>query len=324
MASRQNRFIQWTSLCAGAIIAVQIGIILFQGEPFCLNDGCRIVEKLTVIPPLYINISGLSFFLVLFVVSRWFSKMDSLLDLPRVLLLLGLMVEGVLVSYQLFVIQTFCSYCLIIFSIIVALNILYGWRQVLLALPLFSAVVVAFTFLNFSPAALLALRGETLASGTYAVKKCDTPAKQLYFFFSSDCPHCKNVLSVLENCNNCEFHFNPIDKNQVLAMPDLDYSPYYSHSLNRLVLSMLNITTIPVLLVQNPDGLTFIKGEESIINFVSRACFQEEETISIDPTYYDVPGGMNLLEEDKDEGECVIAVEECPEEPQTMQSPYAQ
>jgi hypothetical protein len=33
---------------------------------------------------------------------------------------------------------------------------------------------------------------------------------------------------------------------------------------------------------------------------------------------------MNLLEEDKDEGECVIAVEECPEEPQTMQSPYAQ
>jgi uncharacterized membrane protein len=252
MASRQNRFIQWTSLCAGAIIALQIGIILFQGEPFCLNDGCRIVEKLTVIPPLYINISGLSFFLVLFVVSRWFSKMDSLLDLPRVLLLLGLMVEGVLVSYQLFVIQTFCSYCLIIFSIIVALNILYGWRQVIIALPLFSAVVVAFTVLNFSPAALLALRGETLASGTYAVKKCDTPAKQLYFFFSSDCPHCKNVLSVLENCNNCEFHFNPIDKNQVLAMPDLEYSPYYSHSLNRLVLSMLNITTIPVLLLQNP------------------------------------------------------------------------
>ena len=324
MTSKQKRIIGWTSLGAAAIIALQTAIILFHGEPFCLNDGCRIVEKLTVVPPLYINISGLLFFLALFVASRSFGKKDRFLDIPRLLLLLGLGVEGVLVSYQFFVIRTFCSYCLIIFSLIVLLNIVYGWRQILVGFSLFGAVVAAFGILNFSPASLLALRGETLASGTYAVKKCDTPAKQLYFFFSSECPHCKNVLSVLENCNNCEFHFNPIDKNQVLAMPDLEYSEYFSPSLNRVVLSMLNITTIPVLLVQNPDGLTFIKGEDSIIDFVSRACFLEEETISIDPTYYDAPGGMNLLEEGEGEGECVIEVEECPEEPQTMQSPYAQ
>lgn len=324
MAGKQNSIIQWTSLFAGGIIALQTAIILFKGEAFCLNDGCRIVEKLTIISPLYINISGLLFFLLLYLACRWFKKKDGFLDIPRLLLLLGLMVEAVLVSYQFFVIQTFCSYCLIIFFIIVALNILYGRQQVLVAVPLFSAVVAAFGVLNFNPAALLALRGETLASGTYAVKKCATPAKQLYFFFSSDCPHCKNVLSVLENCNNCEFHFNPIDKNQALAMPDLVYSPSYSPSLNRVVLSMLNITTIPVLLAQNHDGLTFIKGEESIIAFVSRACFQEEQAISIDPAFYDAPGGMNLYEEGENEGECAIEVEECPEEPGLMQSPYAQ
>lgn len=320
----QNRIIQLTSLCAAVIIALQAAIILFQGEPFCLNDGCRVVEKLTLVPPLYINIAGLLFFLVLFLASRWFSIEKTFLDIPRFLLLLGLMVEGVLVSYQYFVIQTFCLYCLIIFSIIVALNIVYGWRQALIAIPLFSAVVTAFTLLNFSPASLLALRGETLASGTYAVKKCDTPAKQLYFFFSSECPHCKNVLSALENCNNCEFHFNPIDKNQVLVMPDLEYSPSYNPSLNRVVLSMLNITTIPVLLVQNTNGLTFIKGEESILDFVNRTCFTEKQTISIDPSYSGISDGINLFKEEEGEGECVIEVEECPEEPETMQSPYAQ
>ena len=324
MSGKQNSIIQWTSLVAGGIIPLQTATILFKGEAFCLNDGCRIVDQLTIIPPLFINISGLLFFLLLYLACRWLKKKDSFLDIPRLLLLLGLMVESVLVSYQFFVIQTFCSYCLIIFSIIVALNILYGRQQILIAAPLFTAVVAAFAVLNFSPASLLALRGETLASGTYAVKKCVTPAKQLYFFFSSNCPHCKNVLSVLENCNNCEFHFNPIDKNQVLTMPDLMYSPSYSPSLNRVVLSMLNITTIPVLLVQNPDGLTFIRGEENIIDFVSRACFQEEPAISIDPTYYDVPEGINIYEEEKDEGECAIEVEECPEEPELMQSPYAQ
>jgi len=322
MSGRQNTIIQWASLLAGGIIALQIAIIFFKGEAFCLNDGCRVVEKLTIIPPLYINISGLLFFVILFFACRWFMRKDRLLDLPHLMLLLGLMVEGVLVSYQFFVIQTFCSYCLIIFFIIVALNLLYGWQQVLIAVPLFSAVVAAFAVLNFSPASLLALRSETLASGTYAIKKCVAPARQLYFFFSADCPHCKNVLKVLENCNNCEFHFNPIDKNQALALPDLTYSPSYSPSLNRVVLSMLDIATIPVLLVQNPDGLTFIKGEASIIDFVSQACFRQEQEISLDPPLYSLPKGMNPYEDG--EGDCTIEVEECPEEPGQTQSPFAQ
>jgi len=321
MTGKQNRIIQWASLLAGGIIALQIVIIFLKGEAFCLNEGCRIVEKLTIIPPLYINFSGLLFFVALFFSCRWFTKKDRMLDLPRFLLLLGLMVEGVLVSYQFFVIQTFCSYCFIIFFVIVALNILSGWRQLLMGVPLFCAVAASFAVLNFSPASLLALRSETLASGTYAVKKCTAPARQLYFFFSSDCPHCKNVLTVLENCNNCEFHFNPIDKDQALALPDLTYSPSYIPSLNRVVLSMLSIDTIPVLLVQNPDGLTFIKGEKSIIGFVRQACFLPEQDISVEPNLFDPQQkGINLFEEGEAEGECIIEVEECPEGAESMQS----
>jgi hypothetical protein len=322
MSGKRNTIIQWTSLFAGGIIALQIGYIFSKGEAFCLNDGCRVVENLTSIPPLYINFAGLFYFVLLFSTSRWLQTgYETFSVWLRLLLLLGLAAEGVLLSYQIFVIQTFCSYCLFIFSLIIGLNILCGWQQIGVSLTLFGVTVASFAVLNFSPASLLALRKETLASGTYAIKKCAVPAKKLYFFYSSDCPHCKNVLSVLENCNSCEFHFNPIDKNQTLAIPELEYSRSYSSSLNRVVLSMLNITTIPVLLVQNQDDLSFIKGEESITRYVSRTCFQEEQEISIDSSLYDVPAGMNINIEQ--EGECAIEVE-CPDEPEAVQGPSAQ
>jgi uncharacterized membrane protein len=322
MFSKRNSIIQWVSLLAGVFIALQIISILFEGEVFCLNEGCRVVEKLTVIPPLYINLAGFFYFIVLFAVSRRSTtRLSTSFDQPRLLLLLGLAVEGILISYQLFVIQTFCIYCLVVFSIIVILNILCGWQQIRFAAPLFAAMLATFAVLSFSPATLLALRNETLASGTYGVRKCEVPAKKLFFFFSADCPHCKNVLSVLENCNSCEFHFNPIDKNQTLAVSGLELTPSYSPALNRVVLSMLNITTIPVLLVQNQDGLTFIKGEESIIRFVSQACFHQEQDVSTDAPLYDEPEGMNFF--DEQEGECAIEVD-CTDESEPLQSPFAQ
>jgi hypothetical protein len=321
MTNRRDTIIQWFSLLACAIIITQVVFILTSGEAFCLNDGCRVVEKLTIVPPLFINLTGLVYFIVLFSVSRWSTTRKRMRpDRPHLLLLLGLATEGVLLGYQLFVLRTFCSYCLVIFTIIVLLNILYGWQQMRYGLPLFAAVLAAFAVLNFSPASLLALQNKNLDGGTYGVRKCANPVKKLYFFFSADCPHCKNVLTVLDNCNSCDFHFNPIDKNQGLTISDIDRNQSYNPSLNRVILSMLNIKTIPVLLVQDPEGFTFIKGEKQIIDFISRECFVHSETTIPETFRFDDSEGMNLFEEQ--EGECAIEVE-CPDEPgmNLLQSP---
>jgi uncharacterized membrane protein len=321
MKLRRDPAIQWISLLAALFIVVQIIFIILKGESFCLNEGCRVVEQLTTIPPLYINLAGLLYFLVLFGLSslRHRNRRQQGLDQPRLLLLLGMAVEGVLLSYQFFIIRNFCLYCMAVFAVIVILNLLCGWRQIRFAASIFAAVLASFTVLNFSPAALLALRSESLATGTFAIKKCEVPVKKLYFFFSANCPHCKNVLRVLENCNSCEFHFNPIDKNQSLAISGLELTPSYNPDLNRVILSMLNIKTIPVLLVQNQDGLTFIKGEESIINFVSQSCFEQEQTTSTGTSQYDAQEGTGLFTEQ--EGECAIEVE-CLDEAEQLQSPF--
>jgi hypothetical protein len=314
-----NSIMQGVALLASMIIALQMAIIVIRGDAFCLNQGCRIVEKLTTIPPLFFNLAGLFYFFVVMWVCRWYrGRPLPVFDWLRLLLLIGLTAEGVLVGYQIFVVQTLCSYCLIIFSLIVLLNILHGRQQLLVGVPLFFIVLVAFAVLNFGPA-LLTLQNQSLGTGTLAVKRCVDPAKKLYFFFSADCPHCQTVLKALENCNSCEFHFNPIDRLQSLAIPDLHYTAAYDPALNRLILSLLQIETIPVLLVHQPEGLNIIKGEQSIIRFISQACFREDPILYMDSSQYEEPEDISVY--DEQEGDCTIQVE-CPDPVSEPEMPF--
>jgi len=311
MVLKQEKMLQWAALLAGAVVALQMAIIVLQGEPFCPNEGCRIIEQLTTVPPIFFNLAGLFYFLAVFWVSRraWHLPVPAF-DWLRLLLLAGLAAEGGLVGYQLFVVQTFCAYCLVIFSFILLLNICYGRQQLLLGVSLFLAVLMVFAALNFGPA-LLTLRNQTIASGTFAVKRCAEPSRQLFFFFSADCPHCRNVLAAMENCNNCEVHFNPVEPIRSLELPGLEYTRTDNPALNRLILSLLQIETIPVLLVQNPDGLNIIKGEANIINFISQACFLSQPLPSEDNAFRSInPGEISV--DDGQNGECSLQVE-CPD-----------
>jgi len=306
----QEKIRQGVALLACGVIGLQIAVIVIKGESICLNQGCRIVEQLTTIPSLFINLAGFIYFFVVFLGCRWWrGRPAPAFDPLRLLLWVGLAAEGVLIGYQAFVAEILCSYCLVIFSCVVLLNILYGRYQLLTGGALFLAVLAPFALLNFGPA-LLTLRNQSLASGTFAVKRCVEPAKKLYFFFSAECPHCQSVLKALENCNSCEFHFNPVDRIQSLAIPELEYAPTYAPALNRLILGLLQIETIPVLLVQNQDGLNFIKGEQSIIHFISQACFREEPYLYMDSSQYGQSENISVY--DEQEGDCTIELE-CPD-----------
>ncbi|MEN8134782.1 MAG: hypothetical protein ABFS18_04505 [Thermodesulfobacteriota bacterium] len=311
MTNKRIKTIQWTALLSCGFIATQIATILFKGEAFCLNQGCKIVENLTLVPPIYINLAGFLFFLAVFATSRCTQeRSEPIFDWLRLLLLTGLAIEGVLIGYQLFVAQTFCSYCLIIFTLIVLLNIIYGRKQLLLGGPVLLAVFIAFSSLNFGSSQIL-LQAQNLASGTFAVKGQLAPSSQLYLFFSSDCSHCRNVLDAIASDNNCEFNFNPIDRIESLEMPGLEYFPNYNSSLNRLLLSLLEIKTIPVLLAKSHNGFTLIKGEGEIIDFINETC---SDASTIDPYSGSSSDAddIGFSTEAAQEGECEIEVE-CPD-----------
>jgi hypothetical protein len=263
--------------------AVQAALLLARGKAICLNEGCRVVEGLTRVPPFAVNLAGLAFFLAAAVLARRAPSSQPARRLLAVLLSAGVAVEGVLFGFQFFVAKAFCAWCLTVLALVVLLNLLAGWRQALVAAAVFAGSVAAFSALRFGvvqPAA----GGRALDGGTWGVHRCAAPAKQLYLVFSSNCPHCTEVLNALEACNSCNFHFNPIDRIAGLDLPGIERSTSYDPGVNRGLLALLGIEEVPVLLAPGPEGVSVIRGERRILAYIRAECFRQEPILNVDPS----------------------------------------
>ena len=196
-------------------------------------------------------------------------------DWPAILLLAGLVGESVLLFYQLVVAKVICSYCIIVFAIVVMLNILHGRRQIAYGLAILAASLLPFSTLSFtSPNA--SSESFSLDQGVYGVKTCTHPSKQLFLIFSFDCPRCINVLEALENCSSCDLYLNPVDQVAAPPLVGIDQRESYNPEINRAILSLFGIDKVPVLLAKKLNGYTFISGADQIINYVQQACYTED------------------------------------------------
>lgn len=299
------------ALTASLVVGGQIASILLRGETVCPNGGCQVVEELTSISPLFFNLLGLGYFLVVAGVVSFASRMGKKdAFFPSLLLLAGAGVEGALLSYQQFAVRTFCSYCLIVAGFVLLLNLLQGFRQVARAALVFGSVVLASSLLNFGPALLLS-RAESVQAGVYAERQGDAAAGRFYLFLSSSCPHCRTVLASLDRFPRCTVAINPISA----TPPDVSSLPIktrqkFSPEANRLLLTLLDIKEIPVLLeYTDKDNLyTLHIGEKSILQTLQAQCAPLPSTVSRAKSYE----GMSTPLDGQEEGECTID-EECPQ-----------
>ena len=274
MKHRSLQALIYLSLLTCVIIIAQALLIIFKGEAFCVNEGCKIVGASTLISPFYFNLLGATYFLAVFCAALITKQRSGAEPLLRIILISGLAADGILLGYQIFVANVFCSYCLLVFLLIFILNILMGFRQLALGLAITVVQLFMFSLLRFE-AAEDQLRGLTLDKGTCAVMRCSETIKQLYLIFSEDCPHCYKVIDALAGCTRCEFHFNPIKKISADLLPGLSPNDKYLPQINAAALKILGIDSVPVLIAKDHDGLTFIEGERNIINYIQNTCFQE-------------------------------------------------
>lgn len=259
------------SLGGGLLAAAQAVLIVLQGDILCLNDGCEIVEKLTTVPPIAFNVAGSLFFMALFF-ALWQGgrTVTGGLGLARLLLLAGTAVEGVLVGFQYYVAEAFCSYCLIVFSIIAVLNILMGWRQLLTSAAVFGAVLLAFASLQFTPHS--ESEGMALDKGIYGHLERQQSRNELYLFFSSTCPHCEDVIATIDSTFACSLNFNPIDTLEAAPLAGLQLSAAYSPAINRGYLKNLGISEIPILVIKKEGEIRILKGKQMIQEYLDAAC----------------------------------------------------
>ncbi len=266
------------ALLATIVVLVQIVLLANDSEGICYNDGCGIVDSLTTVPPIYFNIGGLLFFQAVFW-GIWLGRVEhSRLGVVKAILLAGMAAEGVLVSYQHFVAQIFCSYCLLIFSFVVLLNILAGFRQILIGGLVFSSVLAGFAALQFGGVGAKSL--QDIDSGTYAVLAGAEQEKR-YLFFSSSCPYCEEVIESLQDGSDCAVRFNPIEEINEFALQNVDWQVPYQPSVNQTILRSFGIGHVPVLLVTSQSGFEVITGGAAIQHHMDQYCIPAATQSSI-------------------------------------------
>lgn len=260
------------ALGGGLLSAGQALLIVLQGNILCFNDGCEIVETLTTVPPIAFNLSGSLFFLTVFL-ALWLGArgVRGWPNLARILLLAGMTAEGVLISFQHWVAEAYCWYCLVIFGFVAVLNLLMGWRQVLEAAAVFAAVLLAFASLQFIPHSASADQG--MENGVYGrLDRGGSEKSRLFLFFSSTCPHCEDVIASLDASFDCSLNFNPIDELKAPPMENLAIRADYSPEVNRRYLRTFGVSEIPVLAVKTPEEIRILKGGQAIQDFLNGSC----------------------------------------------------
>jgi hypothetical protein len=267
------------SLLTAMLTAVQVYLLSRGEEAICLNDGCAVVDSLTKVPPLWFNIAGFCFFLMLFwLFIQGRRRREHLLKIARLLLLAALAAEAVLVFFQYSVARIFCSYCLIIFAVVVLLNLCCGLRQILRGVVIFAAVSVTCLSLQFTPPS--SGKPADLHSGSMAVLRKASGAETLYLFFSSSCVHCENVMKSLEDGYTCNLRFNPLERIDNFKVNNAERLKTYDPSINRAFLKGMSIQEVPLLLIGGGEEMRLLKGEKRIVEYLRKACLPSSVEIS--------------------------------------------
>ena len=252
------------------ITGVQSVLIYIQGEGVCFNEGCKIVDSLTLVDPLYFNIAGFFYFLLAAIgLSRARKGSNLWQRFTSLLLLAGLAAEAVLLSFQIIISQVLCSYCLIILALIVLANFFMGLKQMFKGIVVFSAVMIAGFSLDYHGGAIAP---KPLEHGTMARYQPENSNQRFVLFISSSCVHCQSVLDSLQDSPGCAVDFNPVDRYDGFSFPGAETVAGYKPRINLHFLKKLGIVEVPVLLDQQETSMVLIRGAETIKAYIGQQC----------------------------------------------------
>lgn len=248
---------KWLAAALFLMILAQTAHLLFRGEAYCPNEGCRIVDEQSPLSPIVTNVGGLLYFAILFLLFRAARKRPEGGGAARFLLapclLAGMAAEGVLSIFQ---VQTsaFCAYCCTILAGLFLINLCLGKRQALNAIFTFCGVAVA-AFLLTSPKGEGPIAAaQSIRAGTQFVKTGPEGSDIRYFFFKESCKYCKPVLDELMQDNNATLRLNPLAELKKMEFPEATPQSVFVPEANRIFLRGLGINSVPVLLVQRANG----------------------------------------------------------------------
>lgn len=212
----------------GFVLSIADFIGSVSSSPICKTDGCALVNSITPYGSLPFTITGIILFSLLIVLS-FYKKAEFLLDY---VLALALAMEGVLLGFQAFFLNSFCRVCVGIALIIGALIVIRIYRNKKNNIFIFAFASTLFIVL-FSISAFL-------------FNPIWNPPKGQTLIYSKNCSHCEGLLVQIKK-NQLKIRKVPLKRAKDFLIAN-------------------GIEIVPVLVVNNSYGERIIKGKKNIEN----------------------------------------------------------
>lgn len=200
-----------------------------QHTSLCGEVGCKLAGELLRFDYMYLNYFGLAGVLSLILLGYRSLKSSFFETLFFILLYSAIAFEATIIAYQFIANPEPCIFCLSVFSSLLVIALFTHAKH-------FTIVIAA------ALSILLGLSALTIPQNRSFIT---TPG--LYLIQSDTCSHCKKV-------------------KKYFAEHHMDYTSISSKEVNaRGFLKFVDISSIPVLLIKEPSGISILKGDEKII-----------------------------------------------------------
>jgi len=248
-------FLFLLSILGLILIASEI-YLNFQQKTLCQGEGCFLVHTFDTYNLL--NYIGFSLFFCLTIIS-FFDLLEIkfmwLLNLRTYILALAIIVEGYFIGLQKWILNEFCSYCLIVAGLIF-LCFFLDYKLPLKEKTLFFS---SESLKNTSIYKIAFLGCLSLFLATFLVK---IPLKPLEFnspilIYKKNCPHCEEVKKFAKEHN---ISLKLYEVNEVISL-----------------IRLLRYNNVPILIYKENNKTLVIEGENNIKNWLKEKYVVEEK-----------------------------------------------
>jgi len=224
-------------------IAIETYLKLHHSS-LCGEIGCKLAGELLRFNPLYLNYFGMASVFALLVLGYLSLKNKFFESLFFIGLYTAIAFEATIISYQYIVNPEVCIFCLGIFSSLLLIALLSRVKHFPFVIAGVLAIFIGLNTLSISK------------------NKAYVSNEGLYLIQSESCVHCKKV-------------------KKYFAKHDIKYTAISIKEINaRAFLKFIDISTIPVLLIQKPTSIQILTGDKKILAHFEKPTPKTEDTSS--------------------------------------------
>lgn len=252
-----ERFLRPTALIGFLYCVYGITQRVLYNSEICSLEGCTLVKQNIRIDDIWFNIVGALTFLLICLVSHDKKFREPLQALSYCIVA----AEGVLLSFQLYTIEMFCSSCLVVAFLFGVVTVCLLGKKVWIGAMILGSVLVISTLMKYP----------TLSADVSDSRLTDTITERVVVI-SSTCSHCAELIEKLEEKN-------ALDKVMIVSVDsadgdansakgrlyqNADWSNWNNSGVNTL-LEVMNITAVPVMIDRTDGAQRVLVGTDAIL-----------------------------------------------------------